>query len=89
MEELLYFLHTVFGQVDCLFLLINDKVSRLLDVFPHDGVHLGELAAGLAPFQLTRQNIAGLIQLCRLVALAGNNQAESWPRRSERNRPHR
>ena len=47
MEELLYLLHTIFGKVDILLFLVNNKVSRLFNIFTHDGIHLGKLAACL------------------------------------------
>ena len=49
MEELLHPAYTFFGQVDLFLLLIDDKVTGLHDIFAHDRIHLGELAARLAP----------------------------------------
>ena len=63
MEELLDLLHTVLCQVHRLFLLIHDKIAGLFNVLAHDGVHLGELAARLAPLKLTRKDIARLVEL--------------------------
>ena len=64
MEELLDFLDAVFGQIDVLFFLVDNVVSRLLDILAHNGVHLRKLSARLAPLQLTRQNVAGFVELC-------------------------
>ena len=49
MEELFHLLYTVFCQVDILLLLIDDKVSSLLNLLAHNGVHLAEFAAGFPP----------------------------------------
>ena len=57
MEELLYLLHTIFCQVDVLFLLIYDKVSGFLNLFSHDGVDLRELSAGFTFFHLSCKNV--------------------------------
>ena len=73
-EELLYFLHTIFCQVNCLLFLINNEITSLFDFFSHDGIHLGKLTACLTAFQLFCKNIAGFIQSCRLPALSGNDQ---------------
>ena len=69
MEELLNLFHTIFRQVDCLLFLVNNKISRLFDLFSHDRIHLGELSARLASLQLTCKYIACLIKCCRLSAL--------------------
>ena len=77
MEELLNLYHAVFRQVDILLFLIDDKVSGLLDVFSHDGIHLAEFPAGFAAFQLAGQDVAGLVKFCGLSALAGYDQRSS------------
>ena len=74
MEELLYLLHTIFCQVDVLFLLIYDKVSGFLDLFSHDGVDLRELSAGFTFFHLSCKNVTCFIKLRWLAALSGNDQ---------------
>ena len=86
MEELLHLLHTVLGQVDRLFLFIDNVISGLFDLLSHDGIHLGKFAAGLAPLQLSCQDIAGFIELCRLAALSGNDQRR--PCLVDQNRVH-
>jgi len=48
-EELLNLLHAIFGQIYILLFLIYNKVSRLLNFFTHNSVHLGELSACLTP----------------------------------------
>ena len=63
MEELLYLLHTIFCQVDVLFLLIYDKVSGFLNLFSHDGVDLRELSAGFTFFHLSCKNVTCFIKL--------------------------
>ena len=73
-EELLHLLHAVLCEVDCLLLLIDDEIAGLLDLLAHEGVDLGELAARLAPLKLAREDIAGLVELGGLAALAGNDQ---------------
>ena len=77
MEEFLHFFYAVFGQIDGFFLFIDDEVSGLLNLFSHNRIHFGEFSACFTALQLTGKNIAGLIQLCRLAALAGNNQRRS------------
>ena len=76
-EEFLYLLHTVFCKVDRLFFLIDNKVSCLLNLLAHNGIDLGKLTAGFSSFHLSCQNIAGLIELCRLTALPGDNKRSS------------
>ena len=73
-EEFLYFLHTIFCQVNCLLFLINDEITCLFNFFSHDGIHLGKLTACLTAFQLFCKNITGFIQSCRLSTLSGNDQ---------------
>ena len=42
LEELFDLVHALCGQMDLLFLLVDDKVAGLLLLFLHDDVHLGE-----------------------------------------------
>ena len=74
MEELLNPLHTLLGKIDYLILLVYDKVSGLLLLDTHDGIHLGILRNILTSGQLLCQNITGLIQFGGLAALSGNNK---------------
>ena len=77
MEEFLYFLNSVFCQVNCLFLFIDNKITRLFDILSHNRIHLGEFSACLATFKLTGKNITRFIKLCRFSALPGNNKRRS------------
>ena len=77
MEELLNLYHAVFRQVDILLFLIDDKVSSLLDVFSHDGIHLAEFPAGFAAFQLAGQDVACLVKFGGFSALARYDQRSS------------
>ena len=86
MEELLDLSHSVFRQVDRLFLLIYNEISCLLNVLAHDGVHLGEFAARLASLKLAGKDIAGFIELRRFPALPGNDQRR--PRLIDQYRVH-
>ena len=45
-EELLYFMNTLFGQVDDLIFLINNEVTGFDNFLTHDGCHLCHLMAG-------------------------------------------
>ena len=74
MEEFLHLLHAVLCQVDCLFLLIYNEISCLLDILSHDGIHLGELSARLASLKLAGQDITRLVKLRGLPALPGNDK---------------
>ena len=40
LEELLYFLDTISGQMHDLIFLVDDEISGLLDLLTHDGIHL-------------------------------------------------
>ena len=84
MEKLLHFLDAVLSQVHRLLLFIDDKISCLLNILSHDGVHLGELAARLAPLELAGKNVARLIKLGGLPALSGYDQRS--PRLIDENR---
>ena len=61
LEELLDLVNAFRGQVDLLFLLVDDEVAGLLFLFVHDHVHLGQFL-GLALFQAGRQIVAGLVE---------------------------
>ena len=74
LEEVLYLFHTLCCQVDDLVLLVYNKVSGLLDLHTHDGIHLVKLAAGLTAVHLTRKDVARLVQSGGLAALSGNDQ---------------
>ena len=74
MEILLHPLYAVGSQVYNLILFIDDEIPRLRDLLAHDGIHLGKLSAGLAPLHGFRQDIADLIELRGLAALAGNDK---------------
>ena len=86
MEKLLDLRHAVSGQIDNFVLLIDDKIARLLPLNPHDGIHLGQVFHVLAARQLSRQDVAGLINFGGFAALAGNNQRR--PRLVNQNRVH-
>ena len=62
MEELLNLFHTIFRQVDCLLFLVNNKISRLFDLFSHNGVHLREFPACFTSLQLSCQNITCFVK---------------------------
>ncbi len=85
-EELLDLLDTVLGQIDILLLLIDNKISGLLNILAHNGIHLAEFPAGFPSFQLARQDIARFIELRRLPALAGYDQRR--PRLVDQYRVH-
>ena len=74
MEELLNLLHAFLGQVDGLFLLIDDEVAGLLLLDAHDGVDSGVLGQVIAPMQLTGQHVAHLVEFRGLAGLAGNDE---------------
>ena len=77
MEILLHPLYAVGSQVYNLILFIDDEISGLGDLLAHDGVHLGKLSAGLAPLHGFRQDVADLVELRGLAALAGNDKRRS------------
>ena len=77
LEKALYLRNALRREVYDLVLLIDDKVSRLLALNSHDGVHLGQLFHILAARKLSCQNIARLVQLCGLAALTGNDKRRS------------
>ena len=60
--------------MDNLILFVDDKIPRLLDLFSHDGVHLGKLLAGLTALQRMGHIITEFIKFCGLSALSGDNQ---------------
>ena len=74
MEKFLDLLHTGFGQVDYLILLIYDKVTVLLLNHAHDGIHLRQLLYIVAALHAPCKQIAHLIQSRGLSALTRNNQ---------------
>ena len=73
-EIILHALYAVRSQIYNLILFIDNKITRLCDLLTHDGVHLAELTAGFAPLHGFCQDIADLIKLCGLSALAGNDK---------------
>ena len=40
LEELFHFMNASFCQVNDLIFLVHDKIPSLLDIFPHNGIHL-------------------------------------------------
>ena len=74
MEKFLDLLHTGFGQVDYLILLIYDKVTILLLNHAHDGIHLRQLLYIITALHALCKQITHLIQSRRLSALTRNDQ---------------
>ena len=74
MEELFDLLHAIFSQRYIFLFFIDNIISGFDNLFTHNGRHLRHLTAGLAPFHLTCKDITGPVKLCRLSALAGNDQ---------------
>ena len=74
LKELLDPLYTFLREADHFILLVDDKVSRLLLLNSHDGVHLGILRHILTALHLACQNIARFIKPCGLAALTGNDE---------------
>ena len=77
MEELLTLFNSLLSQCDDLVLLIHDEIACFSDLLAHNSGHLCDLAACLPSLKLAGQHIADLVQLCRLSALAGNDQRRS------------
>ena len=76
-EELLHLVDALLGEVDRFILLVDDEVAGLGDLLAHDRVHLGELGGRLALLQALGNNVADLVQLGGLAALARDDQRGS------------
>ena len=77
MKIFLYLLHTLLGQVYGLFLLVYDEITGLLDFLSKDGIDFREFRRLFSSFELSRQNIAKLIELRGFSRLTGNNERRS------------
>ena len=77
MKIFLYLLHTLLGQVYGLFLLVYDEITGLLDFLSKDGIDFREFRRLFSSFELSRQNIAKLIELRGFSRLTGNNEWRS------------
>ena len=54
LEELLHLVNALCGKIDYLVLLIDDKISGLFPLNPHNGIHLRKIRHVLAPLHLLR-----------------------------------
>ncbi len=74
LEELFNLFHTFCSQIDQLILFINDEITVFFLLDTHHDIQLGLLFLVFTTLKLACQDIACLIQLCRLAALPGNDQ---------------
>ena len=64
LEELLHLMYTLLSQVNNLVLFIYDKVSRLLLLDSHKGIHLRVFRKVFSSLHLSCKDITGFVKLC-------------------------
>ena len=74
MEKSFHLGNALRRQIDNLVFLVDDEIAGLFLLNAHDGINLGKVLHVLAAGHLLGENIAGFIDLCGFIRLAGNNK---------------
>ena len=77
MKILFYFFYTLLRKVYRFFLFVNNKVSAFLNFLSQNSIDFGKLGGFLSSFELSCQNIAKFIELCRFSGLSGDDKRRS------------